>query len=194
MTQSQPVVRVAQLLESAGYRSLPLPFTVAGVPFDFAALLVGSNRSLDLVVVIDTLTDPESRIRQKLESISRALDLVSSRRALTIILVGPPPRATILEALAKVGRVLVVGTPTGEGADRSVKDALAVLLPLDLPDASESVVDPFIEVRKWLPPTDHDDTLTAVLDASFQGPDAVREAFRAILVEPLNLESKKDEL
>jgi hypothetical protein len=116
MTPSQPVVRVTQILVTAGYRSCLMPFTVASIPFEFAALLVGSERSLDLVVVIDTLTESSTRIRQKIESLSRALDVVASRRPLTVVLVGPPPLTLILEALAKVSRVLVVGTPMVKAA------------------------------------------------------------------------------
>ena len=99
------------------------------------------------IIVIDTLVDGEARIRQKVEGLSRALDLAASRRPLTVVLVGPPPRPTIVEALARVSRVLTVGTPTGDSADRFLADTLAVLLPLVLPDASEAVVDPLDEVR-----------------------------------------------
>ncbi len=114
MTQSQPVIRVVRILTDAGYRTLEMPVTVASIPFEFAALLVGSDRANDLIVVIDTLDDSEARVRQKVEGLSRALDLVASRRPLTTVLVGPSPRPAIIEALARVSRVLNVGSPTGE--------------------------------------------------------------------------------
>lgn len=191
MSQSQPVTRVVAILTDARYRHLQTPITVASVPFEFAALLVGSDRANDLVVVIDTLVDSEARIRQKIEGLSRALDLVASRRPLTVVLVGPPPRPSIIEALARVSRILTVGTPTGDSADRFLTDTLAVLLPLGLPDTSEAIVDPINEVRKQLP-TDIDyDAVAPLFAASPSGADAVKDAFRTMLEAPLNLESEE---
>lgn len=112
MTVSQPVQRVVDCLSTAGYRERESKTAIASVPFEFSAILVGSDRALDLIVVIDTLVEPELRIRQKVEGLGRALDLVTSRRPLTVILVGPAPKATTIQALSRVCRVLSVGTPT----------------------------------------------------------------------------------
>jgi hypothetical protein len=191
MTQSQPVTRVVDILTNAGYRQRAAPLTVASVPFEFAALLLGSDRANDLIIVLDTLVDAEERIRQKVEGLSRALDLMASRRPLTVVLVGPPPRPTIVEALARVSRVLTVGTPTGDNADRFLSDALAVLLPLALPDASEAVVDPLNEVRKHLPTDTDQDFLVPMLGAATSGTDAVKEALRVALEAPLDLDSEE---
>jgi hypothetical protein len=191
MTQSQPVTRVVAILTAARYRHVQTPITVASVPFEFAALLIGSDRANDLVVVIDTLVDSEARIRQKVEGLSRALDLVASRRPLTVVLVGPPPRPSIVEALARVSRILTVGTPTGDDADRFLTDTLAVLLPLALPDTAEAVVDPINEVRKHLPTDVDQDAIIALFAAAPSGADAVKEAFRTILEVPLNPDSEE---
>lgn len=188
MTQNQPVTRIVDILTNARYRHLKAPVTIASVPFEFAALLVGSDRANDLIVVIDTLIDGEVRIRQKVEGLSRALDLVASRRSLTVVLVGPPPRPSIIEGLARVSRVLTVGTPTGEEADRFLTDTLAVLLPLALPDASEAVVDPIKEVRRQLTADIDKDALAPLFAAAPSGTDAVKDALRAILEAPLNLD------
>lgn len=190
MTQSQPVTRIVDILTSARYRHLEAPLTIASVSFEFAALLVGSDRANDLIVVIDTLVDGEVRIRQKVEGLSRALDLVASRRPLTVVLVGPPPRPSIIESLARVSRVLTVGTPTGDSADRFLTDTLAVLLPLALPDASEAVVDPIKEVRKQLAADIDQDALAPLLAAAPGGADPVKDALRAMLETPLNLNSE----
>jgi hypothetical protein len=191
MTQSQPVTRVVAILTDARYRHLQTPITVASVPFEFAALLIGSDRANDLVVVIDTLVDSEARIRQKVEGLSRALDLVASRRPLTVVLVGPPPRPSIVEALARVSRILQVGTPTGDNADRFLTDTLAVLLPLALPDTAEAVVDPINEVRKQLPTDVDQDAIIALFAVAPGGADAVKEAFRTMLEAPLNSDSEE---
>ena len=190
MTQSQPVTRVVDILTNAGYRQRTAPVKIASVPFEFAALLLGSDRANDLIIVIDTLVDNEARIRQKVEGLSRALDLVASRRPLTVVLVGPPPRPTIVEALARVSRVLTVGTPTGDNAGRFLADTLAVLLPLDLPDASEVVVDPLKEVRRHLSSDIDQDALATVFAAAPSGAEAVKEALRAVLEAPLDLDSE----
>jgi len=190
MTQSQPVTRVIRILSAAGYRLRASPVTVASVPFEFAALLLGSDRANDLIIVVDTLVDREERIRQKVEGLSRALDLVGSRRPLTVVLVGPAPRPAIVEALARVSRVLAVGTPTGPSADRFLEDTLAVLLPLALPDAGETVVDPLNEVRSQLSADIDEAVVAPVLAAASGGADAVKGALRAILEEPLDLGSE----
>jgi|SRR5208282_1383229 len=188
MTQNQPVTRVVDILTNAGYRHRTTPVTVASVRFEFAALLLGSERANDLIIVIDTLVDGEARIRQKVEGLSRALDLVASRRPLTVVLVGPPPRPTIVEALARVSRVLTVGTPTGDNADRFLADTLAVLLPLSLPDASEAVIDPLGEVRRQLPTDIDQDALVPLFAAAPSGTEAVQEALRELLEAPLDLD------
>lgn len=190
MTQSQPVTRIVDILTSARYRHLKAPLAVASVPFEFAALLVGSDRANDLIVVVDTLVDGEVRIRQKVEGLSRALDLVASRRPLTVVLVGPPPRPSIIECLARVSRVLAVGTPTGDNADRFLTDALAVLLPLALPDASEAVADPISELRKQLGADADQDALAPLLAAAPIGADAVKDVLRAMLEAPLKFDSE----
>jgi hypothetical protein len=185
LTVNSPIQRVVTLLTNAGYRPRELPMTVAKMPFEFSAVLLGADRALDLIVLVDTLTEAESRIRQKIEGLSRALDLVASRRPLTVVLVGPPPRAAILEALGRVCRVLTVGTPTGKGADRFLSDALAVLLPLELPRADETVADPIGEVQKRLPASPDKEGLSDLLKAAPQGADAVQDALRMWVGEPL---------
>ena len=188
MTQNQPVTRVIDILTNAGYLYRPTPVTVASVRFEFAAVLLGSDRANDLIVVIDTLVDGEARIRQKVEGLSRALDLVASRRSLTVILVGPSPRPATTEALPRVSRVLTVGTPTGDNADLFIEDTLAVLLPLSLPDASEAVVDPLGEVRRQLPGDIDQVDLVSLFAAAPGGTEAVQEALRELLEAALDIE------
>jgi hypothetical protein len=180
------------MLTAAGYRLRSSPVTVASVPFDFAAVLIGADRTLDLIIVIDTLEEDESRVLQKVQALSRALDLVVSRRSLTVILVGPPPRATIIEALSRVCRVLPVGTPTGEGVGQFLNDALAVLLPLNLPHMSEAVADPLGEVHKRLSTEEND--LETLLAAAPMGAKAVQEALRALIQEPLRIDPETEQL
>jgi hypothetical protein len=127
MTGGGPVARIAAVLEEAGYEAMKQP-EVAGIPFDFAATLAARG-SLDLVVVADLVIEAdEARLRRGVEALARALDLVRSRRSLTVVLVGPAPGAHLIQALALVGRVLRVRPEEDDGD--SLHDALSVLLPL----------------------------------------------------------------
>lgn len=129
MSTSPPVERVVDLLREGSYERLPQPVAVASIPFEFSAVLVASS-SLDLVLVVDTITDTDvASIRARVEGVSRALDLVESRRPLTVVLVGPEPTPELLLALTRVARVLIAGVPSDE---RELREALAVLLPLEL--------------------------------------------------------------
>jgi hypothetical protein len=184
MSSIQPLSRVVNLLTAAGYRQRETPLTVSSIPFEFPACFVGSDRSLDLVVVIDTLTEPELRVRQKVEGLSRALDLVASRRPLTAVLVGPPPRLSIVAALSRVCRVLQVGTPTGADAELALRNALAVLMPLELADAGESAADPFGEVQLHLQYTQHEDEVDRIFASAHGGTESVEKTLRALLSEP----------
>jgi hypothetical protein len=75
--------RVIQILVTAKYCRASTPLTVASVPFHFTAVLFGANRAPDLIVIVDTVEESEHRIRQKIESLGRALDVAGSRRPLT---------------------------------------------------------------------------------------------------------------
>jgi hypothetical protein len=133
VSASPPVERVVALLGEAGYDRLPQPIEVAAIPFEFSAVLAGRS-SLDLVVVIDTVADTDAaEIRRRVEGLSRALDVMQSRRPLTVIFVGPEPAQDLQLALTRVARVLIVG-PYGEG---EMREAIAVLLPLEIVTVSE---------------------------------------------------------
>lgn len=134
MSASQPVDRVVTLLREASYEPLPQPVAVAGIPFEFSAVLTASS-SLDIVAVVDTVTDTDvANIRRRVEGLSRALDLVESRRPLTVVLIGPEPAPELQLALTRVARVLVAGVPSDE---RELREAIAVLLPLDVVTVTE---------------------------------------------------------
>lgn len=130
MSRGQPIDRVVDRLASAGYSEFVQPFAVGGVKFEFAAVL-GREDSLDLVLVIDTdAAADHDQIRRRVEALGRALDVVGSRRTLTVVLVGGRPILDVIQALRGVARVLPVGVPTTERDIRMLNDSLAVLLPL----------------------------------------------------------------
>ena len=185
MTSTSPVDRVVEILLGARFLLMKQPLVVASVPFEFPALLIGTGNSPDLIAIVDSVTDTEPRIRQKLDGFARALDVAGSRRPLTAVIAGPKPSDTTLEALSRVCRVLPVGTPSGEGADAALRDWLAVLLPLRLPDANSAAVDPSGELVKALPAGLDDGLRKMLLDAASKGSSSVQEALKELIVSSL---------
>lgn len=180
MTLSPSVARIVDILVGAGFRTLPTPFKVGSIPFEFAAMLVGTDKSPDLVVIIDTVTEKEERARQKIGGLGRALDAVQSRRPVTAIITGPTPGEQTMESISKVCRVLPVGTPTGPSDDNLLRDWLAVLLPLRVPDTSAVAADPLVNLRNQT-----DELGTLVLGAAPRGARAVQDVLRERLETPL---------
>jgi len=172
---SQPVDRVIQRLAASGYAELEQPVKVGGIPFEFAAILARPD-ALDLVVVADTIAEPDhDRLRSRVEALARALDVVGSRRTLTTVLVGVRPAPAVTNGLARIARVLAVGTPTGDSAEQALDDALAVLLPLAVvPAAHDQVTESWAAARAKLR-EDHAEAMS-VIDAASAGPGSVAEA------------------
>jgi plasmid stability protein len=180
-----PIDRVTALLAAAGYRLLSMPLTIGSVPFDFSAALLGPDRAPDLVLVIDTIEEKEVRVRQKITALSRALDVIGSRRPLTAILAGPRLQRSTIEALGRVCRVLPVGTPVGKSDDAKLHDSLAVLLPLQLPEPSQAIADPLAELTLHIPRNIDHTVWHAVLAHAAQGKESIEDALRQVLTEAL---------
>lgn len=175
-TPSQPVERVVVLLSEAGYERLAQPVEIAGIPFEFSAVLAARS-SLDLVVVVDTVVDSDvESIRRRVEGLSRALDLVESRRPLTVVLTGPEPTPELQLALTRIARVLVVGVPS---EDRELREAVAVLLPLELVTVAE-MPESWRSAREKLR-TAHPEA-AELLQAAAAGPKEVAAAVRRVLL------------
>jgi hypothetical protein len=92
---SSPLIQAIQeRLRSGGYSDLSTPFKVAGVEFAFTGAMRGRDgRALDLVLLVDTTTGDfgdrdGGRVRQRMEALSRALDVTGSRYVVTVILAG----------------------------------------------------------------------------------------------------------
>ena len=204
MSDSPLVNVILSRLREAGYRDLTAPFQVATVEFEFTAALRGiDGRALDLVLVVDTTTgefgDRDSaRVRQRVEALSRALDVTGSRYVVTVILAG----ATLgkdIEALAETCRVLHVDglrpSASGELADDAARDQLEdrirVLLPLTLPPllaATEDDSGPAMDqLMRTLPTSVDNALLAAVTNASQQGERAVTDAVASLLGAALEI-------
>jgi len=200
-----PLIRaIHDRLRLGGYVDLPTPFSVAGVNFEFTAAMRGQNgRSLDIVLLIDTTTgdfgDRESaRVRQRVEALSRALDITRSRFVLTVILAGAVLAGKI-EALFETCRVLYVeslpidamGEPVDAHAKNLLEDRIRLLLPLDLPKpiaALEGVNGPALEQLVSTLASEVDaNLLDSLIEASRSGEEAVTTAMANFISRALSV-------
>lgn len=146
MTDTTPVGRIVALLESAGYRRMPPPLVVAGLKFEFQSVLLGPKGSADLILVADTAYDQESRLLQQVQGVARALDIARSTRPLTLVIAGPRPSPEIVDGLSKACRVLPVGTLLGDDLAAALRNWLAVLLPLQIPEPGSAIANPLEQI------------------------------------------------
>src|SRR5712691_290146 len=146
------VERVLEILHHAGYRELVKPLMIGALPFDFAHALVAEERALDLIVIVDLAQEADDRrLTQKIQALARALDVMGSKRPLTAILASAQPSPATLQAIGRVCRVLPVGAPSGSKAEETLRDWLAVLLPLPELEPVSALAEWKTELRKHLP-------------------------------------------
>lgn len=198
MSGSPLVQAIQERLRDAGYTDLPTPFKVAGVEFAFTGAMRGRDgRALDLVLLVDTTTGDfgdrdGGRVRQRVEALSRALDVTGSRYVVTAILAGAV-LAEGIEALSETCRVLLVegvslddqGKPADDTAKRRLDDRIRVLLPLTLPmpvvetqNGSGPAMDQLLRAL----PADTDIALVnALIAASSDGEQAVTDAVALVI-------------
>jgi len=207
MSDSPLIRAIQERLRAGGYQDLPTPFQVAGVDFEFTAAMRGKGgRALDLILLIDTTTGEfgdrdAARIRQRVEALSRALDLTESRFVITAILAGAPLLGSI-EALTETCRVLyvealavdVAGKPIDEQTKNLLEDRIRLLLPLDLPRpvALEGGSGPAVEqlIRSLTSDAVDQDLLGTLIEASKNGELAVTSAIARLIGKALSLEER----
>lgn len=180
--QSEPVKRVVEMLVEGGFVEWDGPLAIAGIPFRFSAALVKPG-TLELVVVADVAASSgDVLLENQLDGLARALDLLRSRRSITVVPVGPQPDSDTMNALAQVARVLAIGTPIGVDADEQLRDALAVLLPLRIAteDDGRQTWDEIVEELLQVPDASLVD-LDALIDASAAGADEVESVLKGLL-------------
>jgi hypothetical protein len=148
MNDTTPVGRITSLLLEAGYRSVSAPLVIGGLKFDFPGALVGTEPSPDLILIADTAFEQEERLVTKLEAVARALDVARSKRPLTVVVAGPRPTSANVEAMSRVCRVLPTGTVLDKDPEGSLRNWLAVLLPLRLPEAHAPIADALDQISK----------------------------------------------
>jgi hypothetical protein len=198
---------IQERLRDAGYRELSTPFKVAGVEFAFTVAMRGRDgRALDLVLLVDTTTGSfgdrdGARVRQRVESLSRALDVTGSRYVVTVILAGAVLVEGI-EALSETCRVLLVdgialnadGKPADEAAERQLDNRIRVLLPLFLPvplaelEGGGAAMEQLVRA---LPPDTNKALINGVIGASGAGEQAVADAVALVIGGAFQLEPEE---
>ena len=189
-------------LRAGGYVDVSTPFRVAGVEFAFTGAMRGiEGRALDLILLVDTTTGDFGdrnglRVRQRVEALSRALDVTASRYVVTIILAGAV-LAEGIEALSETCRVLQVegvplddhGMPVDAAAVLQLDDRIRVLLPLTLPVATVETTDgdgsALEQLVRALPSSTNKEILDAAMSASIDGEQAVTDAVASVISRTL---------
>ena len=175
MTSVQDVLAV---LERAGFERLPKPLTVVGTEFDFEAAARGTNTSHDLVLVA-TDEVPLRRLQRLVAGLARSLDLVASRRPVSLVHLGGISATDRIE-LERYARVLSIASATPDVEE--IAEAVAVLLPLKLPNADlVHGSDPINEVMSVLGPSKSTSERIALVKAAADGTEAVREVLRRFM-------------
>lgn len=176
MSTADDVVRI--LREEGGYKELPKPLTVGKQTFDFSHALVADDRANDLVVVLEIKSDGrEDELVRGVLGLTRALDVLRSKRPVTAVLTTGQPRANTVRTLSQVCRVLPIGTHLGSDPDKATRGWLSVLLPLkplSAPDESgtwEATLLQALANQKDRPLVD------ALMIAGRQGRESVKSVF-----------------
>lgn len=202
MTSSPLIAAIRQRLNDAGYDDLPNPFRMAGVEFEFTGALRGRHgRALDLVLLVDTTAgsfgdSDGARVRARVQALSRALDVTSSRYVLTVVLAG----ATLpgdFEAMGDTARVLHVDTLPVDQAGipdlKRLEDSIRVLLPLSIPQPADGEQGGTAQeqLEKALKNLVDAATIKTIMDAAQQGDEAVTTAIARLIDEALVGQERK---
>ena len=193
-TTSERVVEI--LVQQGKYRKLPQPIKIGSLSFKFDYALVASDRANDLVIVIELKsgTSDEALIRKVL-ALTRALDVLKSRRSVTAVLTSGPALPETVQSIGRVCRVLPIGNPSGPRAADAVRDWLSVLLPISEPAAVEELVDWTGDLRAEIPAAATGPFADALVAASPLGKQAVEDRLAGAIrtaVEPALAESEDD--
>jgi hypothetical protein len=179
MTDSTPVGRVAEALEDAGYQRIASGLQVGELKFQFPAAFVKAKSTAELILVADSASESETQLTRKVDGVARALDIASSTRSLTLVVTGPRPSTAALESLGRVCRVLPTGNITGVDGDQVLKNWLAVLLPLSMPQP-ESAVDNSL-ARIYAAAKSLDESSRRLIDVASLGERAVSKELYSII-------------
>lgn len=193
-TTSERVVEI--LVQQGKYRELSQPMKIGSLSFEFDHTLVASEHANDLVIVIKLKsgTSDEALVRKVL-ALTRALDVLKSRRSVTAVLTSGPALPETVQSISRVCRVLPIGAPSGPKAAEAVRDWLSVLLPISQPAMVDTLVDWIGDLRAEIPAIAAGPFADALVAAAPLGKQAVEhrlaDAIRTA-VEPALAEGEDD--
>ncbi len=172
MSTSDHVVDI--LVREGGYRALPQPFKIGSQSFDFTSALIAGDRANDLVIVVELKGGAaDDLVTRRLLALTRALDVLHSKRPVTVVLTTGQPSSEAVKSISRVCRVLMVGNPVGPHALDAVRDWLAVLLPLTQPAAADVMLDWEADLRRTAAATAGGPLMEALIAAAPQGQESV---------------------
>jgi len=185
MSTSERVVDI--LVQEGGYRVLPMPFKVGSQQFEFTQALLAGHRANDLVLVIDVKGDTADEVvTRKVLALTRALDVLRSKRPVTVVLTAGQAHPETVRSIGKVCRVLPVGSPAGPDAYNAVRDWVSVLLPLAQPNAVESKVEWEADLRKVVAASTRGPLMESLIAAAPGGKDAVEAELAKVINDSAN--------
>lgn len=179
MTDSTPVGRITVALEDAGYQRIENGLQIGELRFQFPAAFVKAKNSAELILVADTASEGETQLSRKVDGVARALDIASSTRSLTLVVTGPRPSTAALDSLGRVCRVLPTGDISGHDGDQVLKNWLAVLLPLSLPQPEPVAGNSLGRIHAAAQSLD--EATRRLIDIASQGKRAVSEELYSII-------------
>ena len=194
MTTSESVIQI--LIGEGGYKELPRPLRVGSLSFDFAHALIAGDKASDLVIVIELKGDTaDDTVIRKVLSLTRALDVLQSKRSVTVVLTSGQVAPETVQSISRVCRVLPVGAPSGPKAIEAVRDWISVLLPLAQPPPVETLVDWESDLRSSIPANAVGPLLEELLRAAPAGKLAVAQVLASAIQAPVAsvLEDDQDE-
>ena len=180
MTTSESVLQL--LTAEGGYKELPRPLKVGTLSFDFAHALIAGDKANDLVIIIELKGDTvDDTVVRKVLSLTRALDVLQSKRSVTVVLTSGQAAPETVQSISRVCRVLPVGAPSGPKAVDSVRDWISVLLPLVQPPPVETLVDWESDLRSNIPSNAAGPLLEQLLSAAPAGKLAVEQVLASAI-------------
>lgn len=170
---------VVRLLADNGYIEMSPQIEVGDVRLEVPDLWQSPPENMDLSMIIERPDSRESELRLYwlVQRLARALDSVSSRRTVTVLLIGEPSRNTGLGELLELARVLVVD------GSLSTERMIGPLLRLRLPATATSQLDGIAEVVKEIGKIDSTRELLKIVNAANAGAGLVSDRYRAWIEE-----------
>lgn len=179
MFREQLRAEVVRLLVDNGYVEVSPQLMIGDVQLDVPNLWESPSENMDLSLTFDRPGSRESALKLYwlVQRLTRALDSASSRRTVTVILIGEPAPNTGLTELLEFARVLVVD------GSLATERMIGPLLRLRLPATATSQLDGIAEVVDAIAKKRYARDLLRLIHAASAGASVVSDRYRAWLDE-----------